>query len=447
MINFDPNNININPKLTNFSVVREESINRQHTLPIESNDFTNSTDFINNYLISILMQNAAQQDLELEALEALLMAAQQAGDQTNLEASKDLVSMKLQLPPLVLVAIDQFFENLQAIGNVNLDRLMKQLIDYFLKLAEQFSDDQLLLLLIAEFQSGDALISYLDNIMAMKGSAIVKDKSMFSEDDIEKIMNEESFFHIFGFDSINEINLELESFNEKNKEEIIEQALIPNIIELILAEELLMDRIPLGILSFHLNAQIKESNNNYLVYSFVLLHHNQPVFNWRLMYQYNTHQCLVFDKNENIGNLQFIFNSKSSMIKRIQGILRGKTIVVVNNENKDNYQYKALIGDWRGVISQYRINKMRGKWRLNQTTSKDYFSKFNIKMEDQDHFKVIKHIKVGEDYISSRTIYKNKFPIPISISGFIRNNKFVPPATIPLSEYDYRQLKIQDFKN
>jgi hypothetical protein len=286
----------------------------------------------------------------------------------------------------------------------------------------------------AEFQSADALMSYLDNLIATKASQLSTIKSIYGSD-TEDVMNEYGFFHVFGSESINEVQSDSESVGAYVSKDVLDQALVPNLIEIIIAEELLTDRLPTGILQYNFSTHNRHMNPDFLSSSFKLINNDDVIFDWEFRFEYMSCRCEIYEKNISIGRLEYEMYSQTDRVKHIKGIIRGKSILIVNSQTNSNYFYKAKVGDWRGRVSQYRLNQTRGKWQLSSTIKKAHYAKFHIETESDSHFKVSKQLKIGEDYIVNHAIYVKDFPIPIYTAGFIRNNTFVPPSVIFLPGY------------
>ena len=381
----------------------------------------------------LFTHSAVANEMSGETLESVFSVIDQAVNQHDLnENSRGVANAEQQ------AARDAFVDHMtsrmpfgDAFDPADLRGMLARVYDAITSNLSNEVADQLFR---AECQSGDALMSFLDNIIATKASQLSKISSIYGPD-IEDVMNEYGFFHVFGSESINAVHFDSESIGAYVGKDILDQALVPNLIEIIIAEELLTDRLPTGILQYNFSTHNRQINPAFLSSSFTLINNNDVIFDWEFRFEYMSRRCEIYEANICIGQLEYQMYQQMDRVKHIKGTIRGKSILIVNSQTNSNYFYKAKVGDWRGRVNQYRLNQTRGKWQFSPTIKKSHYARFHIQTESELHFNVSKQLKIGEDYIVNHAIYAKDFPIPIYTAGFIRNNTFVPPSVIFLPGY------------
>jgi hypothetical protein len=104
--------------------------------------------------------------------------------------------LTLQLAQDIIKIVEPLFLKIGFEEQFSKDLLQLQVMSYVSRLQDLFSSEFVMMIFRAESGAEDALMSYLDNIVAMKGAPIVKDDSLYSES-TEDIMANRSFFEIF----------------------------------------------------------------------------------------------------------------------------------------------------------------------------------------------------------------------------------------------------------
>tara|TARA_Y100000591_G_C21850052_1_gene711099 strand:- start:554 stop:1849 length:1296 start_codon:yes stop_codon:yes gene_type:complete len=327
--------------------------------------------------------------------------------------------------------IEKFANKISLFTDIDHNFLLSQLLVYFDVLSNQFSEEYAMMLFRADLQSEDALTSFLDNAFAMKGATFVKDESYYTESS-DEVMHPNSFFHVFGSEKI----IELQSMFKKNfnkKDNLYyEQAVLPTIIELIISEELLMDRLPLGILNYFLLCDVLTPNNSIFKFSFVIYHKNISILKLHFQYNLVNHTCLIFENTKNVGSLIFSFDSSNRYIRSIEGSLHGNVVAIIAKKKSNNFYFKLIMSHWKGRLIQINKFALFGNFLTTNGVDKHFKSFFQINYFKEDFFSIIKHTELGEDHVVIKSLFHNQVPFPILMSGIIRNKKYISPEIILL---------------
>jgi len=240
----------------------------------------------------------------------------------------------------------------------------------------------------------------------------------------------------FVLDKVNELTLDEKDQADNRSIENVEYCIVPNIAELMIFDELLKDKIPLGILQYHLYVSQLQSNSNQIVFRFVLLYKQDIILNITFKYSMKDQLCLMYDKGLHIGTINYSYDHKKQLFTKLNGNINGSIIALVVKNQLNRINYKVLLGEWRGEIQLNSLNHTVGMWRSRKIIKKKFDSKSHKLIKEKNKLQVRKNIIIGEDCIVSTSLYMNKLPIPLWMSGTIKNNKFEPPKPIPLEQFN-----------
>tara|TARA_B100001175_G_scaffold48956_1_gene38333 strand:- start:187 stop:1488 length:1302 start_codon:yes stop_codon:yes gene_type:complete len=386
---------------------------------------------IASYVSQNFVRSSISNNLSLETITLLqdILAEVELAFVTNSKESAILFDLDLKQEHIQY--IENFAKQISVLIDIDSDFLFLQLKVYFDILANQFSEEYAMMLFRADLQSEDALMSFFDNAFAMKGATFVKDESYYTETS-DEVMHPNSFFHVFGSEKIIELQSMFKKPFEKKDYLYFEQAVLPTILELIISEELLMDRLPLGILNYFLLCDVAIFNKSIFEFSFVICHENMPVLKLNFHYNVVNHTCLIIENKKNIGSLVFSFDLSNQFIRSIGGEFRGNVVAIVVRKKLNNFYFKLIMSHWKGRLKQVNKFGLFGRFFSTNGIDKSFKSFFKADYFMDEFFSIIKHIDIGEDHVVVKSLFHKEVPFPIFMTGVIRNNTYIPSEIILL---------------
>lgn len=305
------------------------------------------------------------------------------------------------------------------------DDLIPFLSKFYLELSQKLSDEQVMNLLRAEAQSGDALDSFLDNILATKGY-LSKDTSMYSKTS-EDVMNE-TLNKIYNICEISPIDFLL----QKGDSYVIPAKdyqpnwVCSNFVDLIAYESLLNDDFPLG----------------YIKFSFIMTHY----FNKKLDFTLTFYQhkriiktyTITYDLNKNIVEINNNHSKDTlscAMTHRVIHILKGhiqgrKVKMKIYYDKNQMYEEKLSIEPWESSRILNKNHQEYGHFVNNKTyVNKPLHMTYDVRRTNDNQVLVFKKVNVGEDQFKVSYVFKETFPVPIMASGIIINRRSLFEST------------------
>ncbi|RAP39072.1 hypothetical protein DID80_00980 [Candidatus Marinamargulisbacteria bacterium SCGC AAA071-K20] len=306
------------------------------------------------------------------------------------------------------------------------------------ELRTRLEDDEVLKLLHAKTGSEEALESFLDNEMAIKGF-LAKEASLYKEG-LEDVMEVylDRIHNIFSVHAAPPLTI-------GNRWHLLPQTcdvsnlVHTNIVEVILYSEIINNRLPKGIIKVMLLPNTKVQKYKKVQLTLKLFHLEKNIKTFHLSYNLSTGVVSIKGDNLNDDNeSEYLkFRLKQGKIRRITGTFRKNAVLVNISEKQNNVDYEKLVlGAWHSNRVIHSHEKEDGD--LEQEIShqhKHLEIKYHVYDGSKNYYLVQKKIKIGDDTIGITYTYKNHIPIPLGGTGYIYIKERIiikaPPIFIP----------------
>jgi hypothetical protein len=392
------------------------------------------------------------EDMEFESLknilslDTLLIYYSERFEISDLNANKLMEFIqKLERAPkvnnlgtLTPEVIKPIIENSYLSQHFDSHRIYEALLQLISVLKEKLDNDDVLKLIHALLGGEEALESFLDNQIAMKGF-LAKEAGLYKQGladvmgvYIDHLHNVFSVYAPPPLSTNNQWRLVPQNCDVSN-------LVHTNIIEIILYSEIVNNQLPKGLIKVDLLPKRKIQNYKNVQVTLKLFHLNSAIKMYHITYNLKDGSVQINENHskEIVNTEKLKFHLKQGKIRRITGTYKKNAILVNISEKKNNVDYEKLVlGSWHSNRVINANEKEDGDLEEEISHKHKHLEiKYHVYDGKKNYFLVQKKIKIGDDHLGLTYTYKNNIPIPLGGTGYIhikeRQIEKAPPLFIP----------------
>lgn len=309
----------------------------------------------------------------------------------------------------------------------SLDDVLPSVAQFYHQLPPAVQDPILIALLRADLQRDDALMSFLDHEVAIRGS-LTNDDPVYLPNIDDIMADHHAFFDIVALDPLDALSSNDE--RESNQKQTFKQQQCLNAIDFILFELLLEEQLPLGLIRFRLIPNLQKSNKTDCVLDLTLYQNQSMVTALEIRY---VNQTDIWVTRGNAPFAHLNLNLKSGRVYRINGYIQNKAFLC-HYSRSDTSRLKLSISQWRTTLKFSQANRdLTGTWK-NPNGDQKCFQLRGKRRRIGGNAHHSYRAQLGEDAIQA--VYQfpktgtRTSPIPLAGTGAILNNAFTPHTAI-----------------
>ena len=274
-------------------------------------------------------------------------------------------------------------------------------------------DTQALNLLRAELQHDDSLMSYLDNIIAMRRDVAVTMDNMFAQTP-DEVMGMQEAIESIGDVNATETRVDADGTGKYDADTGL---FTLNPIDFFLLEVVLNDRIPVSTLALTLTPVLKQTTPKKWVLQYTLGDISGDIIYWL------DRACIqIIQAKKTLASWELTL--KKGHCTQINGSLYNG-VVACRYATQTNQQIRLKLGGWDTVLSREN-QRLTGKFHRGKVTKS-----YTLSQKRSAKYVVSTH-HIGEDRLVVYYGYIPGCPLPAWARGVIQNNA-VPtqPIIVP----------------